>query len=64
MITDIAVYSDSLKPGVIQELPGKLKGIRYNNQAMGEKIEELYSDEEQEEEMFRDIERWLRNVEL
>lgn len=64
MITDAAVYSDSLKPGVIQELPGKLKGIRYNNQAMGEKIAELHSEEEQEEEMFRDIERRLRSVEL
>lgn len=64
MITDLAVYSDSLKPEVIQELPEKLKGIRYNNQAMGEKLGELHSEEEQEEAMFRDMERWIRGVEL
>lgn len=64
MITDLAVYSDSLKPEVIQELPEKLKGIRYNNQAMGEKLGELHSEEEQKEAMFRDMERWIRGVEL
>lgn len=64
VITDLAVYSDSLKPEVIQELPGKLKGIRYNNQVMGEKLGELHSEEEQKEAMFRDVERWIRSVEL
>lgn len=64
MITDLAVYSDSLKPEVIQELPEKLKGIRYNNQAMGEKLGELHSEEKQKEAMFRDMERWIRGVEL
>lgn len=64
MITDAAVYSDSLKPEVIQELPGKLKGVRYNNQAMGNKLRELHSEDEQKEKMFRDVEMWLRSVEL
>lgn len=64
MITDAAVYSDSLKPEAIQELPGMLKGTRYNNQAMGEKVRELHSEDKQKEEMFRNIEKWLRGVEL
>lgn len=63
-IIDAAVYSDSLKTGFIQELPGKLKGIRYNNQVMAEKLEELHSGDEQEERMFRDVEEWIRGVEL
>lgn len=64
MIMDAAVYSDSLKPEVIQMLPEKLKGIRYNNQIMKERIGELHSQESQEEQMFRDIEEWLGRVEL
>lgn len=63
-ITDVAVYSDSLKPEVIQVLPEKLKGIRYNNQVMGDQIRSLHADDEQEEQMFRDIEAWFRTVEL
>ncbi len=64
LITDAEVYSDSLKPEVIQELPKVLKGIRYNNQRIGEKIGELHSDDVQKEEMFRDVESWLRKTEL
>lgn len=63
-ITDVVFYSDSLKPEVIQNLPGKLRGIRYNNQAMGDRVGELHSEERQKEEMFRDIETWLRRVSL
>ena len=63
-ITDVQVYSDSLKPKVIQELPEVLKGIRYHNQAMGDRVGGLHSKEEQEEAMYRDVEAWLRRVEL
>lgn len=64
MITDVVVYSDSLKPEAIQALPEKLNNIRYNNRVMGDQIGCLHSDDEQEEQMFRDIEAWLRTVEL
>lgn len=64
MITDVAVYSDSLKPEAIQRIPERLKGIRYNNQMMGDQIGSLHSDDAQEEQMFRDIEAWLRKAEL
>ncbi len=63
-ITDVEVYSDSLKPEVIHKLSEVLKGLRYNNQQMGEKIGELHSDDAQEEEMFGDVESWLRKAEL
>lgn len=63
-ITDVEVYSDSLKPEVIQKLPGALKGSRYNNQVMGDRIGALHSEEEQEERMYRDMEAWLRKAEL
>lgn len=64
MITDVAVYSDSLKPEVIQEISERLRDIRYNNQGMGDRIAELHSEDEQKEQMFRDVEGWLRAVEL
>ncbi len=63
-IVDAAVYSDSLRPEVIQKLPRELKGIRYNNQGMGDRIGMLHSDVPEEEEMFRNIEAWLRRVDL
>lgn len=63
-IVDAAVYSDSLRPEVIQKLPRVLKGIRYNNQGMGDRIGMLHSDVPEEEEMFRNIEAWLRRVDL
>lgn len=64
MITDVAVYSDSLKPGMIERLPDSLKNIRYNNQVMGEQIAGLHSEDGQEERMLRETEAWLRTVEL
>ena len=63
-IVDAAVYSDSLRPEVIQKLPREIKGIRYNNQGMGDRIGMLHSDVPEEEEMFRNIEAWLRRVDL
>lgn len=63
-IAEAAAYSDSLKPEVIQRLPEALRGIRYNNQVMGDKVGELHSEDEQEEMMFRDIEAWIRKAEL
>lgn len=63
-IVEAAVYSDSLRPEVIQKLPRELKGIRYNNQGMGDRIGMLHSDVPEEEEMFRNIEAWLRRVDL
>lgn len=63
-IADVAVYSDSLKPEVIQTLPEALKGIRYNNRMMGDRIKELHAEETEKEKMFRDVEAWLRGVDL
>ncbi len=63
-VADVAVYSDSLKPEVIQEIPEALKGIRYHNQAMGDAIGKLHSDIPEKEEMFRDMEAWIRRVDL
>jgi len=62
-IKDVAVYSDSLVPEIIQSLPDALRGIRYNNQVIANKVGELHSDD-QKEVMLRDIEEWLRKVDL
>ena len=64
MVTDVAVYSDSLKPEVIQLLPGQLKYVRYNNQVMADQIQTLHSEDKQKEQMLRDVEAWIRTVAL
>lgn len=64
MVVDVAVYSDSLKPDVIGQIPEQLKDQKYNNQLMADQIGRLHSEDEQEEKMFRDIEGWVRKVEL
>lgn len=64
MVVDVAVYSDSLKPDVIGQIPEQLKDQKYNNQLMADQIGRLHSEDEQEEKMFRDIEGWIRKVEL
>ena len=64
MVVDVAVYSDSLKPDVINQIPEQLKDQKYNNQVMADQIGRLHSEDEQEEKMFRDIEGWIRKVEL
>lgn len=58
MVVDVAVYSDSLKPDVIGQIPEQLKDQKYNNQLMADQIGRLHSEDEQEEKMFRDIEGW------
>ena len=64
MVVDVAVYSDSLKPDVIGQIPEQLKDQKYNNQLMADRIGRLHSEDEQKEKMFRDIEGWIRKVEL
>lgn len=63
-ITDVQVYSDSLKPEVIRRIPEKLAGVRYQNQVMGACVSGLRGEDAQEERMFRDLEKWLYQVEL
>lgn len=64
MIGDAAVYSDSLKPEIIQLLPEYLRGIRYRNQVMGDALASCHAEDKDGEQMLRDVEEWLRIVEL
>ena len=64
IVTDAAVYSDSLKPEVIAPIPETLRSLRYNNQVMGDAVAALDFEEEETRQMQSDLERWLRNVEL
>lgn len=63
-ITEVVVYSDSLSPEVIQKIPERLVGIPYHNHTIGNQIGELHSQDVQKEVMFRDVEGWLRSVDL
>lgn len=63
-VVDVAVYSDSLKPDAISRIPDQLKGEKYNNQIMADQLSSLHSNDEQEEQMFRDLEGWIRKVDL
>lgn len=64
IISDVAIYSDLMHPDAIQKLPEKIRGIRYNNQTLGDEIAKFHSNEECQEKIFRDIEMWIRSAEL
>lgn len=63
-ITDVNVYSDSLKPGLMEDLPRYLKGIRYQKKCICAELGLYWSLDKQEEEMMQDIIEWIRNEEL
>lgn len=63
-VTDVNVYSDSLKPGLMEELPRYLKGIRYSNKSLSVELGLYWSEDEEEMQMMSDIAKWLGAVEL
>jgi len=63
-VADVNVYSDSLKPGLMNELPKYLKGIRYNNKSLSVELGLYWSEDGQEMQMMNDIIEWIRTAEL
>ncbi len=62
-VTDVAVYSDALNPDMILEIPQCLKGKKYNNHEMADAIKSL-NKTKKEENIFKDVEQWIRRVVL
>ena len=63
-IADVNVYSDSLKPMMIEKLPKYLKGIRYHKKNICSELRLYWAEGKQEEEMIADIIEWIKEEEL
>lgn len=63
-IEDAAVWSDSMKPGMMLALPRCLKGITYSRSAILSELSLFWSADEQEEAMMEDITAWLQAVDF
>ncbi|MBU3876151.1 lipoate--protein ligase [Faecalicatena sp. AGMB00832] len=63
-IEDVAVYSDSLVPGFIENIPKYLKKVRYNKNSICAELGLYWSRNQQEEEMIKDIIAWIKTVDL
>lgn len=66
-IQDLRVYSDSLKPELVEEIGRRLPGLRYDREEICRKLEEFrgsLEDHPQEQEMLQEILAWFRTIEL
>ena len=63
-IVDVNVYSDSLRPMMIEKLPKYLKGIRYQKKNICSELKLYWVEDKQEEEMLADIIGWINEEEL
>ncbi|XCP86640.1 lipoate--protein ligase [Roseburia hominis] len=63
-VADVNVYSDSLKPELMGELPKYLKGIRYHNKSLAVELGLYWSEDQDQMRMMNDIVEWIRSVEL
>jgi lipoate-protein ligase A len=64
IIEDVAAFSDAIISQPIRELPGYLKGLRYDKNAMCEGLERYRSANPQEEAMINDIRVWIKSIDL
>lgn len=63
-IKDINVFSDSMKPGFMEELPRYLKNIRYARNAICAELGLYWSEDKEEEQMMEDVIAWIRSADL
>ena len=63
-IEDAAVWSDSMKPGMMTALPRYLKNLEYRRDAVLSELGLFWSGDAQEEQMMKDIILWLSDVEF
>lgn len=61
---EVQVYSDSLRPDLIQKIPQYLKNIRYDRQSICMELGLFWSVDPAEEKMMNDIIAWLQTEEL
>ncbi|KMZ53362.1 lipoate--protein ligase [Dorea sp. D27] len=63
-IEDVAVWSDSMKPGFMLALPEYMKNLDYRRSAVCAQLGLFWSDDGQEEAMLADIITWLSAAEF
>ena len=64
IVEDLNVYSDSMKPDLIADLSCYLRGIRYEKNAICEELKQYSSEDEDEEQMMKDIADWILSIDL
>jgi lipoate-protein ligase A len=63
-ISDAAAYSDSLKPEFVDQIPKLLAGTRYDRESICEALAGIACFDAVEEEMKKDLNEWMRTVDL
>lgn len=63
-IKDIGVFSDTMKPGFVEELLKYLKNIRYDRRAICAELGLYWSEDKEEEQMMKDVIAWIRTADL
>ncbi len=63
-IKEAVIYSDAMKPQLIQSLPSYLKGCKYEKTAICCELGLVFTRDNQEKEMMKDIITFLHQLEL
>lgn len=63
-ITDVQVYSDALKPELMEELPKYFKGIHCRRDAICAQLWLYWSPDPEETAMVQDITDWMKTTEI
>ncbi|SHJ84360.1 lipoate--protein ligase [Hespellia stercorisuis] len=63
-IKDVMVFSDSMKPDMIENIPKYLKNHTYDNRVLHSELGLFWTTDPQEEAMLEDIRGWVRTAEL
>lgn len=62
-IADMEIYSDSMRPLLIQSIPPYLKNIKFQKAAMKCELELVFTKDQMEKEMVRDMIRCIEKME-
>ena len=63
-IEDMNVFSDSMKPGLMQQIKEYLQNIRYDKHAICTQLGLYWSVDKDEDQMMKDIIAWIESVDL
>lgn len=63
-IEDINVYSDSMRPSLIDEISRYLKNVRYDKKAICAELGLYWSCNKEEDQMMKDIIAWIESIDL
>lgn len=63
-IEDMNVFSDSMKPGLMQQINEYLQNIRYDKHAICTQLGLYWSADKDEDQMMKDIIAWIESVDL